>query len=227
MNIKLLITCYEGNYKKIINRIDKKKYPMEIILYNKKNDKFGIPVKNIGVDTYDKLHFIVNNYENLPDIIIFTTDNALVEPKKIKKLEFILNNINILKKKSGFLTGHIFKIPEESVKFTLDVYPRTGKKVIPSTIRPYDKWFNEYIDKDIKVEETYMCMKSIFAVTKDLILSNSKDYYNQLIDQIEKHSVIGPDSEIPHYLERSWLQIFTKNDTKLMFHDSKTYKNIP
>ena len=79
-----------------------------MILYNKKNKDFGIPIKNIGVDTYDKLHFIINNYDKLPDIILFSTDNMLSEgDKKAKKIKYIVENINILKNKSGLLTGHI------------------------------------------------------------------------------------------------------------------------
>ena len=35
MKIKVLITCYNGNFKKIIDYLDKSKF--EIVLYNKKN----------------------------------------------------------------------------------------------------------------------------------------------------------------------------------------------
>ena len=128
--------------------------------------------------------------------------------KKKKKIKYILNNIDILKKKSGFLSGHIFKIPTEETKFELNIYPRTKKKNIQSTIRPYDKWFNTFINKSIPVNNTYICMKSTFAVTKDLILSNSKDYYVHLLEEVEKHSICGHDSEIPHYFERAWVEIF-------------------
>ena len=29
---------------------------IKVVLYNKKNDRFGIPIKNVGVDAYDKFH---------------------------------------------------------------------------------------------------------------------------------------------------------------------------
>lgn len=224
MKIKVLITCYNGNFKKIIDYLDKSKF--EIVLYNKKNSDFGIPVKNVGVDAYDKFHFIVNNYDNLPDIVIFTTDNALVEKKKIKKLKYIIKNIDILKEKSGFLTGHIFKIPDNEIEHKLDIYPRTGKKVITAPIRPYDKWFNKFIKNDINVKNTFTSKKSIFAVTKDLILSNSKNFYIDILNQIEKYSIEGPDSEVPHYLELAYVEIFCKNKKELMYHDFKTYGDI-
>jgi len=227
MNISVLITCYNGKYNKIINYSKNHIENINIILYNKKNDTFGIPVKNVGVDAYDKLHYIINNYDNLPDIILFSTDNMLSEGvKKAKKIKYIVKNIDILKNKSGFLTGHIFKIPKESIKFELSVYPKTKKKIIRSTIRPYNKWFNTFINSDININDTYICKKSTFAVTKDLILSNSKEFYIKLLEEVEKHSVKGHDSEVPHYFEHAWVEIFCKNNTEFMFHDFKTYGKI-
>ena len=224
MKIKLLITCYEGNFNKIIDYIKKYNQDIEIVLYNKKNNDFGIPVKNIGVDSYDKLHYIINNYENLPDIIIFSTDSMLSEgEKKSKKFKYIINNLSILKNKSGFLTGHIFKIPKESINFELKTYPKTQKEIIRSTIRPYQSWFYKFINNYFDIKDTYVCNKSTFAVTKDLILSNSKNYYIELLEEVEKHSVKGHDSEVPHYFERAWVELFCKNDISKMFHDDKTY----
>ena len=219
MQIKALISVYEGNYKKIEREC--MKLGIDVVLYNKKNNKFGIPIKNVGVDAYDKFHFIIENYENLPDIILFSTDNMFGNPKKAKKIRYVLDYIDILKTRSGFLTGHIFKIPEKEIKFSLD--KRYGVEIIKSSVRPFDKWFNKFIDKDIKVENIYVCKKSTFAVTKDLILKISKKNYEEYLREVEMHSLNGHDSEVPHYFEMAYVALFCKNDKSLMFHDFKTY----
>lgn len=224
--ISVLITCYNGNYNAIIDYINQKHKNVNIILYNKKNKDFGIPVKNVGVDAYDKLHFIINNYNNLPNIVLFSTDNMFNAVKKAKKIKYIIDNLNILKEKSGFLTGHIFSIPKDQAKFELPTYGKTNTKNIRSTIRPYDKWFNTFVNKDIDVLDTYICKKSTFAVTKDLILSNSKEFYMRLLEEVERHSVKGHDSEVPHYFENAYVELFCKNDIKLMFHDFETYGGL-
>ena len=213
MKIKALISVYEGNYK----RIEKEclKLGIEVVLYNKKNNKFGIPIKNVGVDAYDKFHYIIENYEKLPDIILFSTDNMFGNPKKAKKIRYILKN------RSGFLTGHIYKITEKEIKFTLD--KRYGVEIIKSTIRPFDKWFNQFICKDTKVKDLYVCKKSTFAITKDLILKISKKNYEEYLKEVEIHSLNGHDSEVPHYFEMAYVELFCKNDKSLMFHDFKTY----
>ena len=222
MNISIIISCYNGDYNTILSHL--KGIDINIILYNKKNNDFGIPVKNVGVDAYDKLHFIVNNYDNLPDICFFSTDSMYFEKKKYKKIDYIIKNLSILKDRSGFLTGHIWNITNTDVNFKLDVY--RNKKLIPASIRPFSKWFNHYINKDVDINKIYVCKKSTFAVTKDLILSYSKKYYETLLKEVENHSVNGHDSEVPHYFERAWVELFCKNNTELMFHDFNRYGNI-
>jgi hypothetical protein len=223
MKISLLITCYNGNYNEIIDYMKQKHKNINIILYNKKNKDFGIPVKNVGVDAYDKLHFIINNYDDLPDIVLFSTDNMFSNNKKKKKIKYIIDNLNILKNKSGFISGHIFPIPKNEITFEVPIYTRNNTKNIRSTIRPYYKWFNTFINKDIDLLDTYICKKSTFAVTKDLILSNSKEFYIELLEEVEKHSIKGHDSEVPHFFEMAYVEMFCKNDISKMFHDSKTY----
>ena len=51
------------------------KFGFEVEIYNNSSYNLKTKVRNIGVDAYDKLHFIVNNYGNLPNIILFSTDN--------------------------------------------------------------------------------------------------------------------------------------------------------
>jgi len=100
MKLVSLISVYDGKYKKIEKEC--LKLGIEILLYNKKNNKFDIPIKNVGVDAYDKFHYIIENYENLPDIILFSTDSMFSNPKKSKKIRYILDYIDILKNRSGF-----------------------------------------------------------------------------------------------------------------------------
>lgn len=225
MNISVIITCYNGDYNKIIKYLKNNYNIFDIILYNKKNNNFGVPVKNIGVDAYDKLHYIINNYETLPDIVLFTTDSILSEgDKKARKIKYILDNIHLLKSNSGFLTGHILKITNDETKFELSHY--RNRKLIRSSIKPFDKWFANFINNNVDINNIYVSKKSVFAVTKDLILSNSKEFYIKLFQDVEKHSINGHDSEVPHFCERAWVELFCKNDVSKMFHDFERYGAI-
>ena len=69
MNKLAVITYYNGNYKQIAKLCENLDF--KVFFYNKRNNDFGLKVKNIGIDVYDKFHFIVNNYHNLPEIVLF------------------------------------------------------------------------------------------------------------------------------------------------------------
>ena len=45
----------------------------------------------------------------------------------------------------------------------------------------------------------------------------------EYLKEVEIHSLNGHDSEVPHYFEMAYVELFCKNDKSLMFHDFKTY----
>ena len=108
MKKKALISHFEGDYKKIRKKCIE--YGFEVEIYNSSESNVGEKVKNIGVDAYDKFHYILNNYNDLPEIILFLTDNIYKCQKKIRRFEYILDNHYLLYDKSGIITGHISKI---------------------------------------------------------------------------------------------------------------------
>jgi len=217
-----LITYFKGDYAKIIKIC--KKFGFNVKLYNKGNKDLGIKVKNIGVDVYDKFHFIVNNYDRLPDLLLFLTDTSFDDIKKKRVIDFVLENHYILYEKSGFLTGHIQRIKKDDIDFLLDEYK--GKKLVKSLYRPYSLWFKKTINENINIRDTYVSKKGVFAVTKDLILSNPIEFYKKILFEIESSSFRGHDSEVTHYWERAYTELFCKNNTKLMFHNFSRYGPI-
>lgn len=219
---KAVITYFRGDYKKISSICEN--YGFEVNFYNKSNNKFGINVKNIGVDVYDKFHFIVNNYYKLPDLVLFLTDTSFDDIKKRRVIEFVLDNHYILFDRSGFITGHIQKIKKDDINFLLDKYK--GKELIKCEYRPYSNWFNKTINEKINIKDTYVSKKGVFAVTKDLIISNSFDFYKKILNEIESSSLSGHDSEITHYWERGYTELFCKNNKKFMFHNFSRYGPI-
>lgn len=64
-------------------------YTNDFIMYDRSETPFNDPrvikVPNIGTDIYDKFTFIIDNYDNLPDVAIYTKANIY---KYISKEEF-------------------------------------------------------------------------------------------------------------------------------------------
>ena len=77
--MKWVINAYNGNIDWI------KEYTDDVVLYDKKE-------LNVGYNIYDYMDYIVSNYDNLPDVVLFGKDNML--QRHITKQEFdkLVNN---------------------------------------------------------------------------------------------------------------------------------------
>lgn len=73
MNTKWVMNAYHGNKEWITEYTD------NVVFYDKIE-------KNVGSNIYDYMSFIVDNYENLPDVILFGKTNML--ERHITKEEF-------------------------------------------------------------------------------------------------------------------------------------------
>ena len=64
-----------------------KDYTDDVILYDRSEEKIpnSIPTPNIGSDLYDKFTYIIDNYENLPEVALYSKANLF---KYISKEEF-------------------------------------------------------------------------------------------------------------------------------------------
>lgn len=80
-----------------------KEYSDDIVIYDRSEIPLenAIKVPNIGTDIYDKLTYIIDNYDNLPDIAVYTKANLF---KYITKEEFDLVKDN--KTFTPLLTQH-------------------------------------------------------------------------------------------------------------------------
>jgi hypothetical protein len=100
--------------------------------------------------------------------------------------------------------------------YTIDNYKTTYKenhdlnkiyKIEKSRIRPFGKWYEKYINNKFNIN--YIAYYGIFSVDKRDILSNSKEFYYNLINEINYHN----NHETGHYLERSWATLFNPKYT--------------
>ena len=76
-----IINNYSGNDLKWIEEYK----PDEVIVYDKKD-------KNVGSNIYDYFDYIVKNYDNLPDIVVFTKGNMLERHITKEELDKIIGN---------------------------------------------------------------------------------------------------------------------------------------
>jgi hypothetical protein len=212
MTYKIIVARYNENIQWLKEEAD------NCIFYNKgtkMNISNEIILPNVGRESETYLNYIINNYNNLPDIVIFTQANIsdhrgsndvnylfkLKEEAEMygKSLPTVHHNyINNPSKYWGpFWNIH----PEYKEPYYLNNnYKNNNRKT-------FFDWFVEFINNNYP-NPINIYGNGLFAVQKKIILQKPLDYYKLLITQVNHH--INPAEG--HFFERSWFYIFNIND---------------
>jgi UDP-galactopyranose mutase len=208
MNFKKNYSIVIAKYKEDLswlNNIDKNEF--RIFLYDKSDNSInihdGIIFKNLpnyGREAHTYLTHIIDNYNNLSELTIFTQ-------AKWNDHHSIKNIVDLFDKPNHF-NEHFFY----NLNFRLSYYYTELEREKDDLC--LGEWLQKYIEKDINYFVEYFGMHftygAIFCIKKENILSRSLDFYKGLLNQLEGLS----NPEIGHYFERSWYYIFNlhKND---------------
>lgn len=192
-NIKFSIVI--AKYKENVDWINNINKTINIYLYNKDcdyNNKNAINLPNIGRESHSYLYHIIKNYDNLDDIIIFTQGNYK---------EHNIDNIMMLYEKINIFNVYSYE-QDENLRIL------NNNIILNRTNLNFSEWIDIYIEENLsnylkENNKMYFNIGAIFCVKKENILSRSKDYYINLINQLNN---INPEEG--HFIERIWYYIF-------------------
>jgi hypothetical protein len=200
-------------------------YPFKkhrIVCYNKgSNDNFNltnenvdiIHLKNVGKCDHTYLYHIVENYDNLPDVIVFLPGSTHMN-YKIGKAKRILQELD-KRLQSVFICTYYNDVKKDLYNFKLDSHKTSNRenytenpdiRMEKSKIRPYGKWFESKFGDDLVIH--HVSFWGIMAVSREHILQRPKSFYQDLLSEVD--SSVSP--EVGHYLERSWEAVFYPMD---------------
>uniref|UniRef100_A0A6C0DQQ8 Uncharacterized protein n=1 Tax=viral metagenome TaxID=1070528 RepID=A0A6C0DQQ8_9ZZZZ len=191
-----------------------------ITIYNKgPNDNFTktdnirkiVILPNVGREGHTILYHIINNYDNLADVTMFLHGSSN-DPDKNKRAK---NMIYEVEKTNNTVFSCLFFDGEEQHRvnygFQIDNYMSSNannkeinkdSKLLLSDTRPYGKWFDATFTNGEK--NKCMSFNSIISVSKKHIIQKPKQYYENLLKQLDNHH--NPESG--HYFERAWYSVF-------------------
>ena len=198
------------------------------IIYNKgdNNDYYTnantiqtIRAANLGRCDGTYARFIVDHYDNLPEVTVFATASSNMD-SKINKLIKVLNTVkeNELQNKNKSVFIHYkdgadlsilynFQLDEWSASNSLNKNANNETKLTPAKIRPYGKWYEHHFGS-FEDKYPYGSLWGIFAVSKTDVLKRPKEFYQDLLEQLE----VSSNPEVGHYCERCWSKIFNYDD---------------
>ena len=192
-----------------ISQIDKNNY----IVYNKSGEKLPkeinhVNIRNLGYNLYSYLKFIIDNYNDLPETIVFCKDNIFrrhIEFDLFKNLlkRNTFTSIEENKHKNEFpivLKTSDSGFTEINSSWYRNKYPRLFFKDF--------NYFYQYIFRNVeKPLFVRFAPGANYIVPKNNILLRSKNFYKNLLTFIS-HSQYSCES---HFLERSLFVIWNSN----------------
>ena len=203
--LDVVIAYYNDDLKKICEYIKEVTTNQDVIVrfkvYVKSTEKVEIPdnidnieiiyLPNLGRESNTYMTYIVENYNFLPNYILFI-------PGKFEKHEDRILTINKLKdlKSVTFFCGKRYN---DAKSFTINKHD--GVNLIPANPRGLFEWAKTY--NTLKSDEnkdilTGLCHSGSYLTTRDNILKRSKTFYKRILTETE----IGKDTEAAHYMER-------------------------
>ena len=172
------------------------------------NDKIKIvSLPNVGRIDHTLVNHILENWGNLPDILVNLPGSIMMCEKKGHYLSSIIKRLpDISTKYSGFYGPRFHKVGPR-FNYQIDNYQAEG--VCNRNDNPFIK--SEYPDfqawKRAVVDERpihYVAMRAMFAVSRDNITHIDKSVYERLKNSLS----VGDNIENGHFAERIWAHLF-------------------
>jgi hypothetical protein len=164
MNYKLVVSKYNENID-WLHFFDQS----TIVLYDKSDAPIGIPRKNVGRESETFLAYIIENYYELPEYVVFVQGNPFEHMKDVRPENFRSNIEDILKTNTKDSVPLLTNLHEEQP----DLWPGLH-------VRSYYKYL---FGLDCP-EKTYFAAGCQYIVHKESILFHSIEKYKKLYDMV-------------------------------------------
>jgi Protein of unknown function (DUF3431) len=212
MSYKIVVARYNEDINWLQNEIN------NCIIYNKGldlgiNNQIFLP--NVGRESETYLRYVIDNYFNLPDVVIFTQAN-ISDHRGGNNVSYLIQLKNeALQNDTGKNNPSVFT-PNENACWAEGNHwgPNWNYNRNNNTYYCQDSYKNnnriKFIDWfKVNIQPNYpnpinIFTNAIFAVKKELILKHPREYYERLISEVNHH--INPAEG--HFFERSWFYIF-------------------
>ena len=189
-----------------------RKYDNKII-YNKGDrttivedmQSYVIDIPNIGREAHTFLYYIIEHYDNLPDIVVFSQgrydDHSFMS-------SYIFDSLFILDE-DGYSKNLMETREWEHSASTYEFRITNWKGSIVPTVRNenYGQWYERVFNKPFPIEQTNMYAGAFFSVTSNIIRKHQKEYYINIMENGDLKESSAP--EAAHFMERSWSKMFT------------------
>ena len=191
----------------IYNKGSNENYFKMFIPTPEQNAKITIQrIENLGRIDHSIAHFIVNNWDNLPDMLISLPGSILMCRKKGAYLSWMNKALRNMDQWNGFYSPRFVRVGQ-NFNYHIDEYQaegacnRNSNKFIKSEHASFQEWKKALIDdRPMK----FLAFRGMFNVAKENIQFIDKKIYENLLESLS----VGDNIENGHFSERIWAHLF-------------------
>mmetsp|Transcript_9913 Transcript_9913/g.30615 ORF Transcript_9913/g.30615 Transcript_9913/m.30615 type:complete len:593 (+) Transcript_9913:41-1819(+) len=184
-----------------------------------------VQTERVGSEEYAFLKHIVDNYDMLAEVTIFTPFDIAARSDKQERLESLVQLLDNPFKQDMFRSLVGFKSEPFQYFPVQPVWDGQGRKeVCGPTVRPFGAWYRRFINTtDLgwkRINCTAAALGNVFAVRADRIRRVPLSVYEGLMREVE-HCRGHSSNLIGYYMERSWAALFADR-----CHRAQAYQNL-
>jgi hypothetical protein len=210
----------KNSYKIIVARYNEdiswlKDEMQNSIIINKGDERLNLKneicVDNVGRESETYLKYIINNYNQLPDTIVFTQGRLEDHKHLWEKFDCEIDFLKNLREEAMILgkSYNFFEANRDCPHFGSNWNWRNDDFFLKENYKKqilFKDWFEKKItcQKGTYPDKLRVYGAGLFAVSKKLVLKRPREYYQNLIKEL-KHSSNPAEG---HFFERSWYYIF-------------------
>jgi hypothetical protein len=210
-----------SHYKENLNWT--KPYQKHTTIYNKDPDTSHseyINLPNVGRESHTYLYHIIQNYDDLATMTLFT--QGRIDDIDVKKPLWYYG-IPSTFSQNGLKSFYNWYNGSETInweRYKFGVYSR-NMRMSPYT---FGQWWDRFIQQPRPNPINYMIQyKAVFSVHRNVIQMHKKEYYENLISCVNDH--INPEEG--HYFERAWYHVFCPNPNNKVLNKNINIKLKP
>jgi hypothetical protein len=205
MSYKIIVARYNENIEWLNSEMS------NCIIYNKGN-KLNISneilLENVGRESETYLHYIITNYHNLPDVVVFT-QARISDHKGIDDVHYLISIKNQALEYSKSINFFKHNDVGKCIHFDKEWNLRKDGFYLKDNYKnnnpiTFLEWFKSNININYPNPLYFYC-NAIFAVKKENIINKPLEYYKKLALEVNHHI----NSTEGHFFERSWFYIFS------------------
>jgi hypothetical protein len=203
-----VITQFNYDLSLILSYVDD-----NYIIYDKSNTLNGddchvVKVPNVGYNVYDELHFIINHYDNLPELIAFVKGNFWKHCKVETFDKIIMNEcFTPIEDYSDYpeYFAHKKDVDTGYMERNDSWYLMPGLPLAHRCLDTYNQFLDEAFENPIHPEWVRFSPGGQYLVPKKNILHYSIDFYKRLMGLVDYDQLPAE----AHLLERAMFTIFS------------------